>query len=159
MVDIEALSGKELLSLYAQVLNALKDKGVTRSANNPVADYAEQLVANGLHLKLVGKSNAGFDAIDPLTNEKYEVKGRRMTRHNRSRQLSAIRNLERSPFDYLVGVIFDEDFTVVYAALMPIQAVIDHSSYVAHTNSRKLILRESVFEDSRVKNVTSQIAV
>lgn len=36
------------IRLYTQVLQGLRCRGITRSSNNPVADYAERLVSEGL---------------------------------------------------------------------------------------------------------------
>jgi hypothetical protein len=49
-------------------------------------------------------SAAGHDATDGA-DTRYQVKGRRLTRHNASRQMSAIRNLDQTPFDQLAGVL------------------------------------------------------
>ena len=43
---------------------------------------------------------------------KFEIKGRRPTPENSSRQLSALRDLDEKPFNFLVGILFDEDFSV-----------------------------------------------
>jgi hypothetical protein len=51
----------------------------------------------------------GKEHSDPH-GQKIEVKCRRLTRHNQSWQLSAIRNLESAHFDFLAGVLFNEDF-------------------------------------------------
>ena len=69
-------------------------------------------------------STAGYDGIDPQ-GQKIEVKCRRLTRYNNSHQLSAIRNLEKAHFDFLAGVLFNEDFSVMRAALIPSQVVKD----------------------------------
>lgn len=157
-IDLDAMTAKQLLSLYADLLNTLKSKGITRSTNNPLADYAENLVAGGLNLSLARKSNAGYDAIDESSGLRYEVKARRITSHNRSRQLGALRNLESKPFDFLVAVLFNEDFSILRAAQIPLETVTDLADFVGHTNSYKLILRDSVFDDERVKDITPEIA-
>jgi hypothetical protein len=156
-MDLETLSGIELLQLYARTLDTLKRKGITRSTNNPVADYAEAIVAKGLGPDLTAKSNAGYDAIHPETGMKYEIKARRPTKTNKSTQMSAIRNLDKAHFDYLVAVIFAEDFSVDYAALIPIESVRRLASYVAHTNSHKLMVPRSIFTNPGVENVTKKI--
>jgi hypothetical protein len=88
----DALGDRELLVMYGRVLDILRLRGITRSTNNPVADYAEGLCARALNLKLADKSTAGYDATDP-TGYKIEIKARRITKENGSRQLSAIRGI------------------------------------------------------------------
>ena len=157
MQDLSSLADGDLLRLYASVVRTLKKRGVTRSANNPVGDYAEKLVAEGLNLELVAKSNAGYDALDRASGARYEVKARRLTPENASTQLSAIRNLDRAPFDFLVGVVFNDDFSLAYAALLSRGAVGDLAKYVRHTNSHKLMLSKSVYSHPGVEDVTAAI--
>ena len=81
--DTDALTDRELLALYDTVLDTLRARGTTRSANNPVADYAEGLYAKALKLELVGKSTTGYDGTDPA-GKKIEIKARRITNENGS---------------------------------------------------------------------------
>ena len=157
-IDLERLADIELLRLQADVLRVLKARGTTRSTNNPVADYAEGLVAKGLGLELVSKSNRGYDATDPATGDRYEIKSRRITSHNKSTQLGALRNLGQAPFDFLVAVIFNEDFSLAYAAKIPREVVVEKSKFIAHTNSHKCMLPRSIFKDERIENITGRLA-
>lgn len=147
-------SVKQLLMLYASVVEELRTRKVVRTSNNPVADYTEYLVAKRMNLVLERNSSTGFDAKD-ANGVRYQIKARRVTDRNSSRQLSGIRNLDKHPFDLLVGVIFKHDFSVDYAGLVPIQVVLEQAIYVRHTNSYKFIMRTAVLDDSRVKNITS----
>jgi hypothetical protein len=126
-------SNPELLKLYTELMAELRTRGVVRTSNGPGADVAEGLVAKALSLTLNTSSTAGYDGIDPQGN-KVEVKCRRLTQFNNSRQLSAIRNLEKAHFDFLAGVLFNEDFSVMKAALIPYVVVKEHAVFVKHTN-------------------------
>ena len=66
----------------------VKRRGVVRTKNNPVGDYAEWLVTTTFGLALAGKSSAGFDATDD-DGTTYQIKARRVTPDNPSRQLGA----------------------------------------------------------------------
>ena len=44
-VDLEVLSVRELLALWASALRELRERGVIRTFNNPIGDIAEELVA------------------------------------------------------------------------------------------------------------------
>jgi hypothetical protein len=77
-----------------------------------------------------------------------------MTRHNKSRQLSAIRNLDGSHFDVLAGILFNENYSVLRAALIPRSVVVDRANFVKHTNSHKFLLRDDVWKINGVKDVT-----
>lgn len=113
--DLESLSSVELLRLFARVMTELRSRGVVRGANNPVADYAEGLVAAALGLSLVAKSSTGHDAVD-ADGRRYEIKGRRPTKENPSAQSRVVRGLDAKHFDFLVGVVFNEDFSVSRAS-------------------------------------------
>lgn len=80
-----------------------------------------------------------------------------MTRHNQSRQLSAIRDLAGAHFDYLAGVLFSEDYTVLRAAIIPRIIAEQRASFVVRTNSHKFILRDDVWEADGVTDVTAQL--
>src|SRR3990172_5027999 len=114
----------ELLRLYANVLRELQRRQIIRSKNNPVADYAEYLVGKALRLRTVTKSTKGYDLVG-TDGTRYEVKARRLTPDNESRQLSFIRGLKERHFAYLAGVLFEEDFSVLRACLIPIEIVED----------------------------------
>lgn len=156
--EFKGLSNLELMYLYARLLEELRKRGVTGSFNGPVADYAEKLVAESMGLTLAGRSNTGFDAVDERSGTRYEIKSRRVSAHNRSTQLGALRNLDQDPFDYLIGVIFDANFNILYAAKIPIEIVRELSTYVPHTNSYKLMLRRSLLEHPGVEDVTSSVS-
>ena len=157
-MDLSGMHPKELLSLYARVLDELRRQGIIRSTNNPAADYAEHLVSRALRLEIAGKSNAGYDAIDS-NNERYQIKGRRITSHNKSRQLSFIRGLEegKRPFEYLAGVLFAEDFPIFRACVIPLDAVRLHSKHVPHVNGWRFVLHDKIWALPNVKDITDNL--
>ena len=124
-LDLDHASVRELFSVYASVMDQLRQRGVVQSSNNPVADYCESLVARTLKLKRLRRSNKGCDAISESDGKKYEIKGRRITKRNPSTQLSVIRDLDSCHFDYLVGVLFDGNFGVTHAYCIPYDVVKD----------------------------------
>ncbi|MEM1186662.1 MAG: hypothetical protein AAGI53_16865 [Planctomycetota bacterium] len=142
-----------LLRQYAAVLEALAQTEAILFKNNPVADYAEWLVAQTLGLELVPKSSKGFDALDN-EDTKYEIKARRLTADNPSRQLSAIRSIEDQHFDYLAGVLFDHEFNVLRAAKIPWVVVNKLSTHRKHTNAAVHHLRDSVWDIPEVADLS-----
>lgn len=156
--SLAAASPPALLALYSAIVEELHGRGVVRSTNNPVGDYAEYLTARAFGLSLVGNSSIGYDAIS-ADDIRYQVKSRRLTARNRSRQLSFFRGfqLPGNPFDLLVAVLFSEDFTVQRAALVPVGVVRDHAVRVDYVNAWRLILRDSVWAIEGVEDVTDRI--
>jgi len=155
-MDFAHFNTRELLALHTAVLGTLLERGVLRSANSPLADYAEGLCARALGLKLVENSTAGYDATDP-NGGKIEIKARRLTAKNTSRQLSAIRAIELQRFDFLAGILFGPDYSVIRAALIPHAVVQEHGRAYAHTNSLRFILRESVWEIPGVQDISDRL--
>jgi hypothetical protein len=152
----DALTDRELLGVYGRVLDTLRSRGTTRSANNPVADYAEGLCAKALNLTLAAKVATGYDGIDPSGN-KIEVKARRLTEQNASRQLSAIRGIANRHFDYLAGVLFKADFSVMKGCLIPYAIVKKHGKHNVHSNSHRFLLSDAVWFLSGVQDITEPL--
>lgn len=89
--------------------------------NSPVGGYAEWLVAEKLGFVLEHNSKKGYDAYDPLTGLRYQIKSRwdRGAATTQSRELNVIRNYDDNQFDYLIIVVFDEHFGVKEAYMHP----------------------------------------
>jgi hypothetical protein len=156
MTELSHLPPVELLRLHARVAEELRTRGITRSSNNPTGDLAEYLFCKAFGWNQAGNSNANVDAIGS-DGTRYQIKGRRMTRHNNSRQLSAIRDFAGEHFDFLAGVLFSEDYDVLRAALIPREIVKQRATFIAHTNSHKFMLRDDVWGASGVQDVTAQL--
>jgi len=155
-MNLNELQTQELLKLQAAAIEELRSRGIVRTANNPVGDYAEWLVSKALGLQLVGNSAAGYDAVSP-SGVKVQIKGRRVTAKNPSRQLSAVRNLDNHDFDELVAVIFNEAFEIVEAVSIPHKVVGEYAVYRKHVNAHILHVRGRLLEDSRVKSLRSEL--
>ncbi len=154
--NLKALRVAELLQLYANVLQELNDRGVCRSTNNPVADLAETLAIKTLNLKPAPKNTKGYDALDDR-GQKYEIKGRRITLHNPSRMLSAIRDCNAKHFDFLVGLLFAEDFSLLRACVVPFEIVKERSHYRQHTNANIFELKDEIWEQPGVRDITTEL--
>ncbi len=145
-----------LLRVYETIMQELKASGVLRSNNNPLTDFAEFLFAETFDWELTPKSTKGHDAIDKQ-EIRYEIKARRLSQENGSRQLSAIRDINGHNFDFLAGALFNPDFSVERAAIIPWEIIKKRSSYVASTNSAKFILSDDVWELDQVLDVTTDL--
>lgn len=122
-----------------------------RTHNNPVSDYAEWLVVQKLGLSLESSSHAGYDAISSK-GEKFQIKSRRS---KKSRQLSVIRNLEAKKFDYLIAVLFEDDFAVREAYKIPHRIIKKYAQFSPHQNGYILQLRCDILKDASVEDITS----
>lgn len=154
---VRAATIRELLVTYADLLEELRAREIVRTGNSPVGDYAETLFARAFGWKLEGNSYAGYDALDLIRNEKVQIKARRMTRHNASRQVSAIRRLPERTFDTLAAVLLGEDFSVKRAALIPHEVVARNAKRTEHTNSWRFLLEDRIWLEPGVSDVTAEL--
>jgi hypothetical protein len=163
---ISTPTDRQLFALHLKLLGELHERGILSSANNPTGDLAEYLFCTAFKdWKRANKSQANFDAIGPAPTEfKYQIKGRRITSFNKSRQLSAIRGLEAAQhFDILAGVLFNEDYSVLKAALIPHGALLNlfkkrsHISFQAHTHSYVFLLVDGIWKVEGVEDVTLRL--
>lgn len=151
-IDLSALSTAELLQTYAGVMRELRDRGVVRSANNPVSDIAEFLCAKAFNLTLSDKSARGCDGIDPA-GLRYQIKSRRITPDNDSTQLGVIRDIDECQFDYLVALYFNEYFELTAAYRLPHDAVKQHALWSKAQAGHILHAKQAVVRDSRCERV------
>jgi len=149
------LSTLELLALHAAIADELRRRGVTRSANTPVGDLAEHLFCCAFGWQQAPKSMRDVDATD--NGVRYQIKGRRPTERNKSRQLGALRDLRDHRFDFLAAVLFHEDFRVWKAALIPHARVVEHAKWVKRTNSWRFILGDAIWALPDVRDVTADL--
>jgi len=151
---LDEFAPKELLCLFGSILDELQSRSIVRTSNNPVSDYTEWLVSTRLNLKLAGNSEKGFDATSGSDGLKYEIKARRVTPANKSRQLSAIRDIEGKHFDFLIAVVYNKNFDVILALKIPHAVVVGRSSFVEKTNSYKLMAEDSLKSEPGVEDIT-----
>ena len=154
MDNLRIKSISELLALHAAIMEELRVREVLRSANNPTGDLAEYLFCSAFGWAQENNSAKAFDATGH-DGKRYQIKGRRIHHRNRSRQLSAIRDLDG--FDVLAAVLFDDDYRVMRAALILLAVVHERSTYIEHTNSHKFLLRDAVWDAPGVEDVTARL--
>lgn len=146
----------DLLVDYSRIIIELCDRGVLRSVNNPVADYAEYLASKALGLTRASLSTKGHDAIDE-NGKRYEIKSRRLTRKSKPTRFSAIRKLEEDHFDFLIAILFNENFTVNKAAIFPKDFVIKKSFWQKHVNAYILPIDNELWNSESGKDILSEI--
>jgi hypothetical protein len=151
-VHLKNLETKELLNLQAAVITELQERNIVRTQNNPLGDYTEWLVSKALDLELQSNSKAGYDGISK-NGVRVQIKGRRITPKNKSRQLSVIRKYEDKDFDLLAAVLFNESFEVIEAYLIPHEVVGQYAVHRNHVNARILILKGPILNDPRTERI------
>lgn len=145
------------MNIYADILSELNNRGVVRTYNSPIGDYAEWLVADKFGMKLVHNSQKGFDALSQNNGLRYQIKSRweRGEPCVQSRTLNVIRNFNENQFDYLIAIIFDEKFTVKEAYIIPHDTIRKYAKFNKHQNGYILCVMGYLLTDADVKNITS----
>lgn len=156
MTDLTKLAVLDLLNLHAGAIEELRTRGILRSANNPVGDYSEFLFCRAFGWTQAGNSEKDTDAIGP-DGIRYQIKGRRLATPNSYRQLGALRRLPEGNFGQLAAVLFNLDFSILRAAMIPHVLVLENSKYVEATNSWKFMLRDEVWGWEGVRDVTGSL--
>jgi hypothetical protein len=154
---ISTAAVRDLLALYASIEDELRRRKITKTANNPVGDYARYLFNKTFGWTLEPNSNAGFSAVDDK-GVRYKISSRRTGGDNEPRQLGALRNLNEKPFTFLAGVIFRKNFSVLRAAIVPYDIVLRRSRYSDHVNAWLFHLEDDVWSAPGVRDVTGALA-
>lgn len=155
-VNLRGLTAKELLSLGVDANAELRRRGIVRTENNPIGDFAEHLFCLAFSWKMAGNSESEFDALGP-GRTRYQIKARRLAGNSGDRQLSALRKLPEKGFDKLAAVLFDARFGIARAAIIPHQLVLQNSTRQGHTNSWRFMLRDEVWTWRGVEDVTATL--
>jgi hypothetical protein len=156
LLDTSQLTSPELLKLHAGIAEELRKRGISRSANNLTGELAEYLFCKAFGWTLAGNSMANIDALGK-DGSRYQIKGRRTTRHGKARQLSAIRDLAGGHFDFLAGILFSEDYGVFRGAIVPHALVVERATFVRRTNSYRFILHDDIWNAPGVNDVTLEL--
>lgn len=124
--DLSGWPPRKLLALYRAILTELKEQQIIRANNAPTGDYAELLVQRATDATLAPQSQKGWDLQLP-DGAQWQVKSRVLSQPSTrgERQLSPFNSWD---FDQGMIVLFDEDFTVRQAALLPVADLKDSAS-------------------------------
>lgn len=130
--DLRSAASSELFVLQGQLLAELRHRGVLRTNNQPVGDYAEWLVAQALGVdRLPANSTKSYDLVSDQYG-KVQVKARLVSSKATSnqQQTSPFRSED---FDHAAFVLLsDVDYSVVKAVLMPLAAVQERWTWREH---------------------------
>ncbi len=147
----ETLTPSQLLQLHGSALDELDRRGITRSQNAPLGDYTEYLVCHTYGFEMAANSVKSYDATDE-NKVRYQIKSRRRVGAGaKAGRLSSLRSFD---FDFLIGALFNPDYTISRAAKIPVDVVKENCGISGHTNSHIFHLRDSVWELDQVEDVT-----
>ncbi|MEV6904331.1 hypothetical protein [Amycolatopsis sp. NPDC051372] len=124
----------ELLGHYAAILQELRRRGVVRTRNAPLGDYAECLAARVYDGELAPKSvSYNLRAAD---GRRVQVKARTIHPDTRGAFFSPFRSFD---FDVAVLIAVDSStYNVLWAREVPVADIEAASRYSAHTNGNRV---------------------
>lgn len=119
-----------------------------------VADYAEQIVADALGgVRITNSTNKGFDVSAPGYG-RVEVKFRQLPADGRLEERVALNDTKQHGFDYLCVIVFDSDFVVKGAVLVPHDAA---WQFVSASPYNRISFTQACTCDGAV-NITREVA-
>jgi hypothetical protein len=156
MPDLSTFSESGLFFLYRAILSELKSRGVIRTENAPVGDYAEYLVAAALSGQLAPNSEKSWDVLGK-DGEKLQVKARVVAEPVQpgQLQLSPFRSFR---FDSAVIVLLSAtDYTVSRASKVPRHVVESLATHRKHVNGKVLFARPEIMGHPDATDLTAAL--
>jgi len=149
LLDLEALSNRELLQVWAKSLQLLYDRGVVRTYNSPIGDIAEEMVAR--HYGGV-RGTFAQPAWDVAVGEELlQVKACRREPMKSKTGFSPIRH--RDGYDAVILVVFNMDMKVEEAWRVPRAVVNELGKFNSHVNGIKIGLTSAVRSHPEVEQL------
>ena len=111
---------KRLLMEYNSILKQLHKLNIIRTPHI-VGEIGEWYAAQKFQLKLAESTQQkGYDAIDPMTNQTYQIKaGKDAIWHNSTTKNSQLFNVKELNADFLICIGFDTDWDIVTCVKIP----------------------------------------
>ena len=144
------------MARYVELLDALKKRGVIRTTK-VVADYTEAVVIRALGLSPAEEGTRGYDAVDPATEARVQIKARQVGPKVYNVMVGPFRDLEADLFDELVGVVLDPSFAIRRAVRVPRDVVRAKAIWVEYDRGWRLQLGPELAADPAVVDVTERL--
>ncbi|WP_438853911.1 DUF6998 domain-containing protein [Agromyces sp. M3QZ16-3] len=131
----------DLLSQYAEILAELRVRGVCRTGNAPLGDYAEYLVQSVYGGELAANSAKSYDRID-ATGRTVQVKARTVSAGTSpSAVFSVFRTFD---FDIALLLVFDQaTYELLWAAELGPELIEANARWSSHVNGHLLRIRQA----------------
>ena len=143
-------------SLYRAILSELKHRGVIRTENAPVGDYAEYLVATALGGELAPNAEKSWDVLGE-GGEKLQVKARVVSDPAKPGQLQ-LSPFRSFGFDSAVIVLLSAtDYAVSRASKVPRCVVESSAIYRQHVNGKILFARPEIMGHPDATDLTATL--
>ena len=152
---LTALTVRDLLSTYADVLAELRERNLVRTNNAPIGDLAEYCAAMVYDGLLAPNSEKSFD-LTASDGRLVQVKVRQLRPNAPSALFSPLRSFG---FDVAVFIVVDSTTNQVMAAReWTAEEVQQHGSFKAHTNGTTVPVSRVLTEAARGVDLTASFA-
>jgi len=154
--DLSTFSESGLFTLYRAILSELKSRGVIRTENAPVGDYAEYLVATAFGGQLAPNSEKSWDVLG-TDGEKLQVKARVVSEPAEPGQLQ-LSPFRSFGFDSAVIVLLSAtDYAVSRASKVPHYVVESFAIHRQHVNGKVLFARPEIMGHPDATDLTATL--
>lgn len=138
MESLAALSTGDLVRLYGGILTELRARGVLRTGNAPLGDYAEYLAWTALGGVLEPNSTKSHD-ITTAAGHRVQVKARTVGKTTRSSaKFSPFRSWD---FDEALLLKFSEStYDLISAVMVPSESLRERAGFSTHVNGWTITL-------------------
>ena len=122
-MNLEAMDRRELVDTYLMLLERLKCRGLMPIYGNLTGGLSEWIACQALSLTPRRGNTRDIDAVSEDGNTTYQIKGRRNEKPN-TVHTGIIHGLELRPFQFLVAIVFDGQYLVHRALVVPYDTVL-----------------------------------
>lgn len=150
-------STSELLAQYAATLVELRRRGVLRTNNAPLGDYAEWLLHRALGGELADSTSAKSYDLVLVDGQRVQIKARLVS------EPPARGQLQTSPFrswDFELAALMlfrSDSYTPVLAVLASVEVVRHHAHHRRHVNGDVVFIRPPLTNAPGVTDITSVV--
>lgn len=154
-IDVKALRTREILRLYAALLEELINRKVVRTRNAPAGDLAETLVAVAYRGTLAPNSEKSWDVLAE-DGRRLQVKSRLVGRHTGGSQIFSV--FRSWDFDACVLILLDAaSYDVVSAVEVPPEVARSKARRSAWVSGDRIRVREDFTGLPGVVDVTARV--
>ena len=152
--NLSQAAARDIFTLQGQLMAELRERGVLRTNNNPVADYSEWLVWKAIGSKPLEPNSAKSYDLETEEYGKVQVKARLVSSPVKRGQLQCS-PFRSKGFDYAALVLLsDIDYSVVSAVLLPLDAAEELWAWNNYVRGWRLHMNDKTMKHEQAHDIT-----
>lgn len=152
---LEELNELDLLKMHGKILDIFEKRQVSKTRNQPIAGYSRWLIKNKLGFDQVDNPNEKYDLFDK-NKKKYLVRSRQIS-NNKNIPFGVIRNIHDKNFDNLITIVFDKDFNIIEAYMIPVDVLLNKVIYNGYQNGYILRVKHLDIIKDEIEDITHML--